>query len=149
MQGAKEAIKTVKAAGFLAILISNQPDIAYGVISKEEWGWIQRKIKDIPFDDIFICFHRRDDNCECMKPKPGMFFDAAKKWNIDLSQSFLVGDTKDDMGAARNAGCRSIVLDAPYNRAFLSDFRIASLHTDELLDILRKQSKSRGGGATA
>lgn len=127
MPGAQEAVEKVKAAGFLVFLISNQPDIAYGVISKEEWLWIQDQIKDIPFDDVFICFHRRDDHCDCMKPKPGKLFEAAKKWNIDLTQSFLVGDTEDDVAAAKAAGCRSILVDAPYNTSVACDIRIVSL----------------------
>lgn len=128
MSGAKEAVEKVKAAGFLAFLISNQPDIAYGVISKDEWQWIQDQTNDIPFDDVFICFHRRDDNCDCMKPKPGKLLEAAKKWDIDLSHSFLVGDTKDDVAAAQNAGCISILLEAPYNTSVTSDIRIRSLN---------------------
>lgn len=127
MSGAKEAVEKTKAVGFLAMLISNQPDIAYGVISKAEWQWIQDQTRDIPFDDVFICFHRRDDNCDCMKPKPGKLFEAAKKWNLDLSQSFLVGDTKDDVAAAKNAGCACILLNAPYNADVEVDIRVASL----------------------
>src|SRR3989344_2813015 len=57
--GAKEAVLKVKRAGFLAFLISNQPDIAYGNISKAEWQWIQDQLTDIPFDGVVICFHRR------------------------------------------------------------------------------------------
>lgn len=125
--GAKEAVEQVKTAGFLAILVTNQPDIAYGVISNEEWQWIQDQIKDIPFDDVFICFHRRDDNCACMKPKPGNLFEAANKWNIDLANSFLVGDTKDDVAAAKAASVQAILLEAPYNSAVSSDMRIQSL----------------------
>lgn len=124
---AKDAVEEVKRAGFLAILMSNQPDIAYGVISKAEWQWIQDQIKDIPFDDVFICKHRRDDNCECMKPKTGMFTAAAKKWNIDLAHSFKVGDTAQDTEAAKTAGCTSVILDAPYNTSVQSDIRIRSL----------------------
>ncbi len=127
MDGAQEAVEKVRALGFLAILVTNQPDIAYGVISKEEWQWIQDQIKGIPFDDVFICFHRRDDNCECMKPKPGMLLEAAKKWNLDLSRSLMVGDTKDDADAAKAAGCKSILIDTLYNASVQSDFRINSL----------------------
>lgn len=127
MSGAKETVEAVKRAGFLAILISNQPDIAYGVISKAEWKRIQNQIADIPFDDVFVCFHRRDEGCDCMKPKPGMLLAAAKKWKIDLSQSFVVGDTKDDAVAAQSAGCRSVILAAPYNSELTSDFRLHSL----------------------
>jgi len=134
--GAKEAVLKVKRAGFLAFLISNQPDIAYGNISKAEWQWIQDQLTDIPFDGVLICFHRRDDNCDCMKPGPGKLLEAEKKWNINLSGSFLVGDTKDDVAAAQAAGTQSILLEASYNADVQSDFRIGVL--SELPDILQK-----------
>lgn len=127
LPGAKEAVEQVKALGFLAILISNQPDIAYGVISKQEWQWIQDQLGDIPFDDVFICFHRRDDNCECMKPKPGMFLDAARKWNIDLPLSFMVGDTESDVTAAKSAGCKSILVRQLYNEKVSADIVIDAI----------------------
>lgn len=124
---AKEAVEKVKALGFLAVLVSNQPDIAYGNISRKEWQWVQDQLKDIPFDDIFICFHRRDEGCECKKPKPGLLLEAARKWNIDLTRSFIVGDTLDDVEAARAAGCRTILLDYGYNKGVVADIRIADL----------------------
>ena len=125
--GAKEAVEKVKALGFLAILVSNQPDIAYGKISKEEWQWTQDQIKDIPFDDVFICFHGRDDGCECKKPKPGLLFKAAKEWNIDLTKSFMVGDTESDVGAARATHCKTILLEYSYNGGVSADIRIAEI----------------------
>ncbi len=125
--GAREVVLAVKATGFLVILVSNQPDIAYGIISKEEWRWIQDQLKDFPFDDTYICFHRREDQCDCMKPKPGLFLEATAKWNIDLANSFLVGDTADDVGAAKAAGCTSILLRQEYNTAVPSDIAIKTL----------------------
>ena len=127
LPGAKEAVEKVRVLGFLAILASNQPDIAYGVISKNEWQWIQGQIKDIPFDDVFICFHRRDDGCDCKKPKPGLLFEAAKKWNIDLTKSFMVGDTDRDVGAAKAANCKTILLHNSYNKGIAADVRITHL----------------------
>ncbi|MDO8564703.1 MAG: HAD-IIIA family hydrolase [bacterium] len=124
---AKEVVEKVKAAGFLVFLISNQPDIAYGVISKEEWHDIQNTLAGVPFDDVFICFHRRDDNCSCMKPKPGLLLQAAEKWNIDLPNSFLVGDTKDDVGAAHAAGVKSVLVRQPYNEVLSADVIIDTL----------------------
>lgn len=125
--GANEAVEKVKALGFLAILVTNQPDIAYGVISKKEWEWIQGQLSGIPFDDIFICFHRRDDNCECMKPKPGMLFEAEKKWDIDLTQSFMVGDTESDVLVAKSVGCKSILIRQPYNKKVSADIVIDAI----------------------
>lgn len=127
MPGAKEAVEQVKALGFLAILVTNQPDIAYGVISKKEWQWIQDQLTDIPFDDIFICFHGRDEGCDCKKPKPGLLFRAAKKWNIDLATSFIVGDTESDVGAGKTAGSKTILIESGYNKGVAADIRITQL----------------------
>lgn len=126
-EGAREAVAAVREAGFLAILATNQPDLAYGKITREDFDSIQAVAAGLPFNDIFICFHGRDEGCVCKKPKPGMLLAAAKKWGIRLEDSFVVGDTRSDVGAAEAAGCRSIILDAPYNADVKSDFRIRNL----------------------
>lgn len=125
---AKETLRALQAKGFLAILVTNQPDVGYGHLSREEWERIQAHAAALPFDDIYVCFHRRDEGCDCKKPKPGMLFDAARKWNIDLAASYFIGDTESDTGAAKAAGCRSILIDAWYNRHLQSDFRVPTLH---------------------
>ncbi|QQG42869.1 MAG: HAD-IIIA family hydrolase [Candidatus Giovannonibacteria bacterium] len=127
MPGAKEAVEAVRRNGFLAILATNQPDIRYGRITKEDWQWIQNQIVDIPFDDIFICFHGRDDGCECKKPKPGMLIAAAKKWGIDLKKTFMVGDSESDVKAGQAAGCKIILIDHEQNKNLEPDFRVTNL----------------------
>lgn len=127
MPGAKEAVEQVRKLGFLAILVSNQPDIAYGNISREDWQWIQSQLKDIPFDDAFFCFHGRDEWCECKKPKPGMLLIAAQKWDIDLASSFMIGDTERDTLAGRAAHCKTILLESSYNKGVVADVRITNL----------------------
>ena len=76
--GAKEVVEEAKTLGFVAILVSNQPDIRYKNISQTEWKLIQDQTKDIPFDDVFICFHGKDDGCECKKPNPVCFLKLQK-----------------------------------------------------------------------
>ena len=66
--------------------------------------------KALPLDDIRVCFHDDADQCECRKPKPGLLLQAAQDWGIDLAQSFLVGDRWKDIAAARNAGCRAVMV---------------------------------------
>lgn len=125
--GARATVQAVRAAGFLAILATNQPDLHYGKITKADFDYIQGLVATLPFDDIFICVHGREERCNCKKPKPGMLLAAAKKWDIDLAASFIVGDTSDDTGAAKDAGCKSILLEAPYNSTLSSDGRIRLL----------------------
>lgn len=128
VSAADEVLRAVREAGFLAILVTNQPDVGYGHLSREEWERIHTHATSLPFDDVYVCFHGRDDGCECKKPKPGMLLAAAKKWNIDLTQSYFVGDTESDTGAAYAAGCKSILVHAWYNAAVESDFRISHLY---------------------
>jgi len=70
--------------------------------------------QELILDDIFCCIHDDMDNCECRKPKPGMIFLAAKKWNIDLYHSFMVGDRWRDVETGKNAGVKTIYIDFGY-----------------------------------
>ena len=120
-----EALRLLRSHGFLCILVTNQPDVAYGHITRDEWEKIHDEVRKLPLDDVFVCMHTRCDNCECKKPKPGMLFAAQRKWNIDLARSFMVGDTDNDTIAGSAAGCATILVDAEYNREVKSDFRAA------------------------
>lgn len=104
--GIVEAVKTFRGAGFKVIVVTNQPDIATG---RTSWSTLEAMHAKMPeLDDIMVCPHVDADNCECRKPKPGMLFLAAKKHNIDLSKSIMMGDSDTDMQAAKAAGVRGI-----------------------------------------
>jgi len=113
----KDGLELLKGLGFLRILVTNQPDVSYGYLTEEEWRWMQDRVEELGFDDVYICRHTRDEGCGCKKPKPGMLISAAKKWDIDLSSSYMVGDTENDIGAARSAGVQVILISTPYNTA--------------------------------
>jgi len=68
----------------------------------------------LPIDDFRVCPHDDEDECDCRKPKPGMLMNAAQDWNVDLSQSFMVGDRWRDVDAGRNAGCRTVFINYGY-----------------------------------
>jgi len=127
VDGAAEAVKTINSLGFLAIVITNQPVIARGDVDFETLDLIHMKMEtDLGkqgayIDDLFYCPHHPDKgfegewpeykiNCDCRKPKPGMILKAAEKYNIDLGQSYMVGDDKRDIQAGINAGCTPIFL---------------------------------------
>ncbi len=138
--GAGDALCILKLAGFMRIMVTNQPDVKYGHLSEAEWMRIQDEIERLGFDDVFICRHGRDEDCGCKKPKPGMLFNAQKRWHIDLSRSFMVGDTENDMAAARSAGCRTILVRAFYNTGVKSDFCVGDLlEAAELVSRLEKE----------
>ena len=126
-----EAIKAINKSGALAIVITNQPVIARGECSFEELHNIHNKLKTLLgekgafVDDIFYCPHHPDKgfegevpelkfDCECRKPKTGMINEAVKKYNIDLSKSYMVGDSTMDLETARNAGVKSVLVDTGF-----------------------------------
>lgn len=124
-ENSAEAIKKINSSGYLAIVITNQPVIARGETTYEELEEIHNKMETelgklgAYLDGIYFCPHHPDQgyegevpelkvNCDCRKPKPGMLLKAAKDFNIDLSKSFMIGDSDIDVQAGINAGCKSI-----------------------------------------
>ena len=129
--GTIDAIKAINKSGALAIVITNQPVIARGECSFEELHNIHNKLKTLLgekgafVDDIFYCPHHPDKgfegevpelkfDCECRKPKTGMIDEAVKKYNIDLSKSYMVGDSTMDLETARNAGIKSVLVNTGF-----------------------------------
>lgn len=128
LDGVAEAIKRINESGYLAIVVTNQPVIARGEVSLEELDEIHNKMETLLgqsgayVDDIFYCPHHPHKGykgerpeykieCECRKPKPGMLLAAAEKYNIDLSQSWMIGDGENDVEAGKNAGCQVVQIE--------------------------------------
>jgi D-glycero-D-manno-heptose 1,7-bisphosphate phosphatase len=111
-----EALLLLKDAGYLIIVITNQPDVARGKTKIETVEAINKFLKDsFPIDDIFTCYHDDIQECDCRKPKPGNILKARDKYNINISISFMVGDRWRDIDAGRNAGCKTIFINYDYN----------------------------------
>jgi D-sedoheptulose 7-phosphate isomerase len=114
--GAQNALHSLKAKGFKLLVITNQPDVARGTTTRETVDGFHRRLSDsLPVDEIFVCYHSDIDNCACRKPKPGLLFEAARRHQIDLSASFMIGDRWRDVEAGQNAGCQTIFIDAGYD----------------------------------
>jgi D-glycero-D-manno-heptose 1,7-bisphosphate phosphatase len=112
-----EPVERIRQAGLLAVLVTNQPGISRGTVSWETMHEMHQRLQSaVTFDDIQVCPHIDEDECECRKPKPGMLLQAAQNLSIDMPASFLVGDTNKDLRAASAAGVKFILIDAPYNR---------------------------------
>lgn len=111
LPGAIEAIHMLKKNGFLVIIITNQPGIARGNLTEEMLHRIHEKLRadllkeKADVDDIFYCPHNWDDGCFCRKPNPGMLFEAQKKYSLNLSDCYLIGDDERDILAGESAGC--------------------------------------------
>jgi len=106
----------LRKKGFLLICVTNQPDFARGKCSLENISEINKKISEaFHLDDLLVCLHDNKDNCDCRKPKPGMLVESAKKHDIDLKSSYMVGDRKGDIAAGLAAGCETIFIDYGYD----------------------------------
>ena len=141
---AKEALRELKAQGFKLLVVTNQPDVAKGITTRAVVEEIHRKLaSELPVDDIFVCYHKDGDGCDCRKPKPGMILEGARKYDVDLAESFMIGDRWRDMEAGQNAGCRTIFIDGGYEErqpARPADARVHSLReaADWILQECRK-----------
>lgn len=110
-----EALAQLKHIGFVLIGITNQPDVSRQQTDKHLVEKINNKILTVlPLEEIFVCYHDDQDFCTCRKPKPGLIFFAAQKYNINLQESFMIGDRWRDIDAGRNASCKTIWLDCGY-----------------------------------
>ena len=144
LPGVVEACTALRAAGFLLVVVTNQPDVARGMQRHEVVEAINQSLRaQVPVDDIRVCYHDDQDKCLCRKPSPGLLLQAAKDWQIDLSASFMVGDRWKDIEAGRRAGCKTVLIDYAYAEATQSmpDQRVRSLA--EAADWILRQSSSR------
>lgn len=127
IDGVSEAIKKINHSEYLAVVITNQPVIARGEVSLEELDEIHNKMQTLLGNDgayvdaIYYCPHHPDKGfvgerpeykivCDCRKPKPGLIMQAAKDFNIDLSQSYMIGDGNNDIECGNNAGCKTALV---------------------------------------
>lgn len=95
---------------FCVTSVTNQPEVKRGLVTKEIVNDFHKKISvDTGIYNFFICWHDTYDNCDCRKPKPGLFFDAQKELKISLEDSYMIGDRDKDIIAAENAGCSGIL----------------------------------------
>ena len=127
LDGVSKAIRKINESGYLAIVVTNQPVIARGEVSFAELTEIHNKMETLLGEDgayldaIYFCPHHPDKgfdgeipelkfDCDCRKPKPGMLIKAAKEFNIDLTKSWMVGDSDSDIMAGKNAGCSTVLI---------------------------------------
>jgi D-glycero-D-manno-heptose 1,7-bisphosphate phosphatase len=109
VSGVKEAVAKLREAGFVVIVVTNQPDIATGHITRALLDRMHEKLNvELAVDDIKVCPHVDADKCACRKPKPGLLYEAAAERGIDLPASFMVGDRPSDIEAGRTAGCATV-----------------------------------------
>lgn len=129
--GAARAISALNRAGWLVIVVTNQAGIARGYYDETALHTLHEHLtqalaaQDARIDAIYYCPHHPDfsGTCECRKPQPGMLLQAAAEHGIDLTRSWLVGDTGGDIGAGRAAGCRTVLVRSGYGAAYEDQVR--------------------------
>lgn len=127
LDGVAEAIRHINGSGYLAIVVTNQPVIARGEVTVAQLDEIHNKLETLLgvqgayIDALYYCPHHPDKGfegeiaelkiqCNCRKPKPGMLFQAAEDYNIDLEQSWMIGDGEFDVRCGKSAGCRTVLI---------------------------------------
>ncbi len=114
--GSIEGLRLLNKSGYLTVVVTNQSGIARGLYSEDEYQvfneWIcaDARARGVVIDAVYHCPHGPEDGCTCRKPKPGLMLRAKMDLNVDLAQSFLIGDRSSDLQAGEAAGVRSYLL---------------------------------------
>ena len=115
LPGVPEALADLHRAGFLLLVVTNQPDVGRGTQRREVVEAIHSKLKaDLPLDEFFVCYHDDVDGCDCRKPAPGLLHQARVKYGLYLPFCYMVGDRWRDVDAGQRAGCQTILVDYGY-----------------------------------
>jgi D-glycero-D-manno-heptose 1,7-bisphosphate phosphatase len=160
LPGVAEGIAQLKQAGFCVIVVTNQRCIAKGLLSEAELEDMHKRMCNLlsrngaVIDGIYYCPHEVESHCNCRKPAPGMLVDAAREHGIDLTTSWMIGDSDTDIEAGRNAACKTALI-VPANETnhelgcLGTSARRAEIVTTSLFDavseILRSESVLPGG----
>ncbi len=138
LPGVKEALRELKALGFLIIIVTNQQAVGKGLMTEQELLQIHEFMKEqLPcIDDVFYCPHL-EGTCDCRKPRTKLFELAGKKYSIDFKKSWVVGDSERDIVPGKKLGCKTIRItkDKSLSKA---DFSAGDLYT--CVDIIKKFS---------
>lgn len=112
---ASASLQKLKRAGFLLVVVTNQPDVGDGLTARSEVEAMHEHMRRaLPVDSLKVCFHGHADRCQCRKPSPGMLLEAASELGIDLARSYMVGDRASDVEAGRRTGCATVFIDLDY-----------------------------------
>jgi D-glycero-D-manno-heptose 1,7-bisphosphate phosphatase len=125
LPGVVDAHAALQSSGYLTVIVTNQPDLAKGLLAQETLDAMHARLTSrLSPSAIEYCPHSQDDGCDCRKPRPGLFIRAAKRLNIDLGSSFVIGDRKSDIDAGRAVGCLGFFIDRLYHEAGPADHEI-------------------------
>ena len=138
------ACAKLKQAGFLLVVVTNQPDVGRGTLKQELLESIHAQMcRELPIDRVEVCYHpgQGASNCDCRKPKPGMVLRAAQALGIDLKRSWMVGDRWRDIDCGHAAGCRTIFVNRGYAEELRQKPHFSAGNLGEAADIILRESK--------
>lgn len=116
LPGALEALRRLALLAWPVVVVTNQSAVGRGLVSRQAIEDINRRMVEMVrqnggrVDEVLYCPHRPEEGCTCRKPQPGLLLSASQRLRLDLARSFMVGDAECDVGAARAAGCRPVLV---------------------------------------
>jgi len=148
LPGVARACAGLREAGFVLVVVTNQPDVARGKLNSADVDRMHEHLRSIvPLDEICVCVHDDSDACTCRKPQPGMLLEAAARLNLDLARSASVGDRWRDIEAARRAGVRAIYVERRYDERAPVGADVTVGDLAEAAEWIRRQEWATGGPA--
>lgn len=141
-----EAIRTLNGLGFLTIIITNQAPLRKGLLSFDGLETINQKLWDelqshlALYDALYFCPHTAEDNekCACRKPQPGLVYQAAQDFNIDLNVSYFIGDKLSDIETGKRSGCKTVLVLTGRGRQTLEKLKaIQQVYPDHVCETLQ------------
>lgn len=145
LPGAIEGLKKMRSMNYLLIIISNQSGIGRGYYSIPDYEKVmetmhkQLSLQGIIIDDCFYCPHSPESNCSCRKPGTKMIDEAVRKWDVNVKESFFIGDKDSDMKAGKKSGLKTILI-SDKEKEFGQNFRVTNLI--EASDIIEKEKNN-------
>jgi len=151
-----EAVRLINRAGYLAVVVTNQSGVARGLYTEELVESVHEELRrelargGARLDAAYYCPHGSSESCDCRKPKPGMLRRAERDWGVDLSRSYVIGDSYPDLEMAWSTGARAALVLTGYGRGFYEHHRASWTRQPDLVapnlhaavvDILWRESK--------
>lgn len=133
LKGAVEGLLLFRDLGFKLIVITNQSGIGRDYYTLDDYHAVTDKLNEklkehsIILDDCYYCPHSPESNCACRKPSTGMLDKAIKKWNVDLDNSFFIGDKQSDIQAGINIGVTTLLISDTDDKSFSQNYTIRNL----------------------
>jgi len=149
LPGVTEALELLSGAGYLLFVVTNQSGIARGFFDR---AFVDRvhgelrarlEVEGVSIDGFYVCPHHPDHSgpCECRKPLPGLIFQAAREWGLDLGRCWVVGDKLADVGLARRAGCRAALVRTGYGVETEAQLGGGAAQPDVIADDVRSAAR--------